>query len=663
MPKHRLTDADAIEAGIRIARAQQAVGSLTLSIWANCFIGLTTVAILWSQNPARSLVVWFCGLVVLNMMRLLMWRSIHSRDLPRIDPELTLRILAAAAGLVGCIWAVAPFLETTLLGAAAHAYIIFIIGGLCCGAIVQSPASSNIAIAFCTPPMLSAIASLLWTGTTVNIIVALDVALLMAMMVRSSRRSQAAFVESHRARLAAMSLADSLSTANTEIRKSNEQLEILASHDPLTGLGNRTAFNRGLTQILQQNGDAGWPVALLVIDLDRFKLINDTMGHSAGDIVLTTFASRLSMLKDPSDLAVRLGGDEFAVVVQGPLAEERAQALALKILDAGAQTVPIQGRSVTSGASVGLAVFPEHGITQEDIFASADIALYAAKEQGRRCVCIFNPEIKRQLDRQRLIEMALENAIAAGEIRVLFQPQVNLLDGSVIGFEALIRWNHPEVGPIPPPEIVRAAKALHVSDKLTLHVATAAADLARQLPDLGMHGVPVAINVSPCEFSAYLLSQNLLEVVTAAGIQPSQIEIEITEEAILDTVTAGTELARLEQAGFRLAVDDFGMGHSSLAYIVGLRIDRLKIDRSFITGIAASRENQALVAALVGMGRALAIDIVVEGVETAEDAEVLRMLGCRFAQGYLYAMPMPPEVLLAWITGQRQPDQPPVSLA
>lgn len=663
MAEDRLEDTDAIEAGIRVARAQQIIGSLTLSIWANCFIALTTVAILWIQKPSFQLLAWFAGLFLLNMIRLLAAKIMRRRDLPRQDPDLTLRILTAAAALSGCVWALAPFLASTLHDNATHAYIIFIIGGLCSGAIIQSTASSNIAIAFFAPPMLSAILSLIWKGTTVNIVVALDVLLLMVMMIRSSRRGQASFINSHRARLSAMSLADSLSSANSEIRKSNIQLEILASHDPLTGLGNRAAFNRGLAKILKQNREAGTQIALLVVDLDRFKLINDTMGHAAGDVVLRAFASRLSLLKDPSDLAVRLGGDEFAVVVQGPGAAERAQELASKILEAGVQPVLIDGRPVTSDASVGLALFPEHGSTQQDIFASADIALYAAKEQGRRRVCIFNPEIKLRLDRQKQIEMALEDAVAAGEIRIFFQPQINLLDGSVIGFEALIRWHHPLIGAVPPPEIVRAAKAVHASDKLTRHVAAAAADLARQLPDVGLHGVPVAINVSPTEFSEYRLSQNLLDVVQAAGIKPSQIEVEITEEAILDTATADTELARLEEAGFRLAVDDFGMGHSSLAYIVGLRIDRLKIDRSFVTGIASSRENQALVAALVGVGRTLSIDIVVEGVETAEDAEVLRMLGCRFAQGYLYAGAMPPDALLAWIRGQRHPVYPPASLA
>jgi diguanylate cyclase (GGDEF)-like protein len=472
----------------------------------------------------------------------------------------------------------------------------------------------------------------------------------MVMMFRSSRTSEANFITSHSDRLKAMSLAGSLSEANAEIQASNQQLEILANRDPLTALGNRSAFNLGLTQTLHACASEGQPAALLIIDLDRFKSINDTMGHAAGDLVLSAFASRLLDVTGPSDLAVRLGGDEFAVLVHGADARARAERIACDVLAFSNAPVMLGDRPVVMGTSIGLALLPEHATSPQDLFAFADIALYAAKEEGRRRICVFNPEIKRKLDRQKQIEIALEAAIDAGEIRVFFQPQVDLSDGSVVGCEALIRWTHPEIGPVQPPEIVIAAKTIHASEKLTRHVATSAAALVRRLPALGLPDLRVAINVSPNEFSTYSVSRMLEEVVRVAGIRPAQLEIEITEEATLDQATAGVELARLEQAGFGLAVDDFGVGHSSLAYLIGLNVDRLKIDRSFVHGIATSRQNQALVAALIGMGRALSMDIVVEGVETAADAEVLRMLGCRYAQGYLYGQPMPVEALENWIS-------------
>ncbi|NKN37619.1 EAL domain-containing protein [Agrobacterium sp. a22-2] len=646
---------------IRAAQADSVLAVLTVSLLANSFIALTTAAVLWLQQPATDQAIWLVGIVTLNMLRQVAAAILKRKDVGRRDPKAVLNHLTIGAFASGCLWAFAPFLGPGLSSDGAQAYVIFIIAGISAGAIIQSTAYSRTAIAFGAPAMLAAVASLLQSPSTVNTVIAADVLLLMVMMFRSSRMSEVNFIISLTDRLKAVSLAASLSRANEEISSSNRQLEILASRDPLTGLGNRAAFNLRLDQLLgQPEGDV--PMALLIIDLDRFKSINDTMGHTAGDIVLAEFARRLSAIAAPEHLVARLGGDEFAVVIEGEDAAAKALALGTEILDLTARPVMIGDRQVTIGSSVGLAHVPEHARSAEAIFACADIALYAAKEQGRRRLRVFSPDIKQRLDRQKQIEIGLEDALASGEVEVFFQPQVELSGETVIGFEALVRWNHPALGAISPPEIVQAARALHVSERLTRHVATAAADLVLRLPALGLAGICVAINVSPREFSLYSLSKTLGEVARAAGISPSQMEIEITEEATLDTAAAGTELELLEKAGFRLAVDDFGMGHSSLAYIISLKVDRLKIDRSFVHGIAASRQNQALVAALVGMGHALSIDIVIEGVETPEDAEVLRMLGCRFAQGYLYGRPMPAAALPAWLAA-RSPKAQPESLA
>lgn len=646
----RLEDTDTIAAEVRTAQAVSVVSALTISLVANCFIALTTVAILWIRTPYADALYWLAAVFALNAVRLGVLAALQHYDAARRHTRLTLRILTGFAFISGCLWAVIPFLDASRDSYAAKAYVIFIIAGICAGSVIQSPAFSKVATAFGAPQMATGIVSLLMAGSLIEVIVAFDLALLMVMMFRSCRTSEANFISSHSDRLRAVSLADSLSKANAAIQTSNRQLELLANRDPLTGLGNRSAFNLGLSQHLDECSAKGQPAALLIIDLDRFKSVNDTMGHAVGDVVLSAFASRLSTVIAPGDLAVRLGGDEFAILVHGTDARTRAERIAAEILVFSARPVMVGDRLVVTGASIGLALLPEHATSAEDLFAFADIALYAAKEEGRRRICVFNPQIKQKLDRQKQIEIALEAAIEAGDIRVYFQPQVDLNDGSVIGCEALIRWTHPELGAVRPPEIVVAAKTIHASEKLTRHVATAAAALVRRLPALGLPDLRVAINVSPNEFSAYSVSRMLEEVVEAAGIRPAQLEVEITEEATLDQATAGVELARLEEAGFGLAVDDFGVGHSSLAYLIGLKVDRLKIDRSFVNGIAGSRQNQALVAALIGMGRALSMDIVVEGVETAADAEVLRMLGCRFAQGYLYGQPMPVETLESWIS-------------
>ncbi len=639
---------------IKTAQAVSVLGGIVLSLVSNCFIAATTAIVLWLYNPAISIIVWLAAIILLNLARLIGVIHIKRNRMQENAPETVLSILSVAAFLAGMLWAFAPFLGGGLTTDGANAYIIFIIAGISAGALMQNTAYSLTALLFGGPPLAATLYLLIHQATLMSSVIAADVLLLTVMMVRASTMSQASFIRSQEDRLRAITLAGSLSDANQEIKLSNTQLETLARLDPLTGLGNRALFNAHLHTLVADQDAHPRPIALLIIDLDRFKAINDTMGHGAGDKVLVEVGARLSRLSGPQDRIVRLGGDEFAVIVDGEDAAERAQAIGAGILASAEQPILIHGRPTVVGTSAGLALFPDHGHTAEELFASADIALYAAKEGGRRRLNIFNPDLKAQIDRQRLIETGLAEAIATGGIRVVFQPQVALSDGHIVGFEALLRWSHPTLGPVSPPEVVLAAHALHLSERLTRHIASAAAALIERLPEFGLDDTSVAINVSPREFSSYSLSAMLAPIVAEYGIDPSKLEVEITEEAMLDTVTAGEELARLEQAGYRLAVDDFGMGHSSLAYLVSLRIDRLKIDRSFVTGIAASRQNQALISALIGIGHALHIDIVIEGVENAEEAEVLRMLGCSVVQGYHYGRPMPVEDIPGWIAAHQE---------
>lgn len=643
---------------IKTAQALSVLGGVALSLVSNSFIAATTAIVLWLYNPAPSILIWLGVVVMLNMTRLVTVIFIKRDNLPERDPERTLSLLSSGAYLGGLVWAVAPFLSGGLTTEGANAYVIFIIAGISAGALMQSTAHSRTALLFGGPPLAATMFLLIQQATILSGVIALDVLLLSVMMVRASGMSQANFIRSQQDRLQAITLAESLSNANQEIQLSNTQLETLARLDPLTGLGNRALFNAHLHALVADQDSDPRPIALLIIDLDRFKAINDTMGHGAGDKVLVEVSARLARLCGAHDRVVRLGGDEFAVIIDGMDAAERAQAIGAGIMASAELPILIHGRPTIVGTSAGLALFPDHGHTAEELFASADIALYAAKEGGRRRLSIFNPDLKARIDRQRLIETGLADAIANDGIKVFFQPQVALSDGSIVGFEALLRWSHPTLGPVSPPEVVLAAHTLHMSERLTRHIALSAVALIQRLPAFGLGEASVAINVSPREFSTYSLSAMLAPIVAGSGIDPSKLEVEITEEATLDAVIAGEELARLEQAGFRLAVDDFGMGHSSLAYLVSLRIDRLKIDRSFVTGIAASRQNQALISALIGIGHALDIDIVVEGVETAEEAEVLRMLGCRLVQGYYYGRPMPVDDIPGWIETHPGPGRP-----
>ena len=633
---------------IQSAQALAVMDGVVLTLVANSFLAATTAAVLWLDAPNDHILLWLAALLAINLARFIGFRIIQRRDLALKQPTRALDALSLGALGGGLAWSLSPFIGAAHGTQGLNPYLIFIISGICAGSLMQSTAYARTALLFCTPPLAAAFVSLLMMGTVEAFVIAADALLLAVMMLRVSRFSEAGFIRSQLDRLKAVALAASLSDANAEIRQSYHQLASLANRDPLTGLGNRALFNQRLRDLLSGAMPSG-RLALLAIDLDRFKAINDTMGHGAGDAVLTEIADRLVGLTGPTDTVVRLGGDEFAVIVEGEDAAARSRAIGETIVRLAGDPILIGGRPVTVGASAGLALHPQHGETADALFASADIALYAAKEGGRRRLGLFNPELKARIERQRLIEATLPDAIENGQLQVHFQPQVELSGGAVTGFEALLRWTHPQLGPVAPPDIVRAAHALHIPTRLTGYVATRAAEFLRDLPRLGLPDAAVAVNVSPREFSGDTLSRLLTEIARTHQVSPARLEIEITEEATLDTQAAGAELARLEAAGFRLAVDDFGMGHSSLAYLVSLRIDRLKIDRSFVTGIATSRENQALIAALIGIGHALSIDIVVEGVENEEEAEVLRMLGCRHAQGYHFARPMPAADVPRWL--------------
>ena len=634
---------------IRSAQALSVLDGIVLSLVANSFLAATTAAILWLDTPNAGILFWLVAVVAVNLARYVGVRIIRRMDCAMERPQRALDVLSLGALAGGLVWSLSPLLGSAHGANGLNPYLIFIIGGICAGALMQSTAYARTALFFSAPPLAAAFISLLVSGTTEAFVIAADAVLLAVMMLRASQLSEASFIRSQIDRLKAVALASSLSDANAEIRQSYDKLATLANRDPLTGLGNRALFNQRLRSLLDTDRTDAGPLALLAIDLDRFKAINDTMGHGAGDAVLTEIARRLAGLTGPTDTVVRLGGDEFAVIVDGDGAEARGREIGEGIVRLAGDPVFIGDRPVTVGASVGLALYPQHGETADGLFASADIALYAAKEGGRRRLGLFNPELKARIERQRLIEATLTEAIETRALQVFFQPQVELATGHVTGFEALLRWTHPQLGAVSPPDIVRAAHALHISTDLTAYVATRAAELLRTLPRLGLPQAAVAINVSPREFSGDTLSRLLTAIAAEHKVSPGLMEIEITEEATLDTQAAGAELARLEAAGFRLAVDDFGMGHSSLAYLVSLHIDRLKIDRSFVTGIATSRENQALISALIGIGHALSIDIVVEGVETREEAEILRMLGCRHAQGYHFARPMPAADIPKWL--------------
>jgi diguanylate cyclase (GGDEF) domain len=641
---------------IREAQTRVLLSSQHSTIVFNAGIAISaTFLTVAGHGHSFALMAWLSTVLCTLLLRVILLARLRKDHLAGHQPERTLKLISLGALSSGIAWAALPFIISDFSGVGPDTYIYLTMMGIAAGAVIRGIGCAYPSLAFALPTLLSILISVALGGRAVDLVLSVSIAAFILILTRSSIAAERVFVSNELSKLEATSLAGSLLRANQDIQQSHDQLEVVATRDPLTDLVNRGRFAELLAQAVTTATTENRAAALLLLDVDRFKTINDTLGHGAGDVVLKEVAGRLNTIVGADTTLARLGGDEFAILVDTNDAGVVARRLADNILERSRQPIVVGGTALSVSLSIGLACYPEHATTAEDLLACADMALYAAKERGRRCVQEFHPTMKSRVDRQRMIEQDLEHAIAESKLEVWFQPQIRLGTGEIAGFETLLRWFHPELGAVSPPEIVQAAQAMHIAERLTEYVADNACRMLSRLPELGLPTATVAFNVSPSEFALYSVADMLERVTKEHGINPNLLEIEITEEAILDTAGAGEQLKRLENAGYKLAVDDFGMGHSSLAYLVSLKVDRLKIDKSFVTGVSDTRANQELITALVGLGQALTIEIVVEGVESEADAATLESLGCSIGQGYHFARPMPEPALKTWLDVRNQP--------
>ena len=634
---------------LRAAQAESIIGNIGLTLAGNICIAATTAWLIWHSGGQPAIVVWLAAIVALSVARFAVATLITRTGSHIEKPVGSLYLLTCMSLVSGLSWTPVPLFFAPPGDGNAVGYIVFVMAALTTGAIIQSLAYWRVALAFGAPLMLSTVAMMLAEGNTIAYFLAGNVTLLTFILFRASIRSERSFVQSQNVAMRTSHLAQSLAVANGEISRSSQRLEHLANSDALTGLANRSAFNRRVEQHFDRCRRGQTEVALLLIDLDKFKTVNDTRGHSAGDALLKAVANRLAAVCGKNDLAVRLGGDEFAVVLAGGDLDARVNALVLEVMKRISQPLTFGDYEIVPGASIGVAFAPRHATDGDDLYAFADLALYQAKQEGRRQIRFFDAALKNRLDYERALDRDLAAAIENGGLDVHFQPQVDMLREVATGFEALVRWWHPEIGAIAPPDIVRTAAKLQLSERLTGYVADRACRFSGALDAAGHAGMTVSVNMSPAEFGVYDPARLLAGIAVRHQIDPARIEVEITEDAILDPKKVERALGRLRNAGFRLAVDDFGMGHSSLAHLISLKIDRLKVDRHFVTDISNNVHSQALVAALVSVGRALDMELVLEGVETAGDAETLRALGCRTGQGWLFGKAMAPIEAIDWL--------------
>jgi diguanylate cyclase (GGDEF)-like protein len=423
----------------------------------------------------------------------------------------------------------------------------------------------------------------------------------------------------------------------TEQRRAEQRITHLAHYDALTDLPNRTLFHEQIKRELA-HAAPDRQLAVLYIDIDEFKSVNDSLGHMIGDELLKAVAVSLSACVRGTDFVARLGGDEFAIVQTGVTNAADVTELIHRIYNAIRAPYQCLGHQVTTDASIGVALAPQDGSDLDQILKNADLAMYAAKAAGRRTHRFFEPEMDAQVRARRMLEIDLRQAIADGGLEVYYQPCLDLQDNRITGCEALVRWRHPQRGMISPVDFIPIAEETGLINQLGEWVLTTACTEAASWPG----DIRLAVNVSPVQFKSGTLALKVIAALGASGLAASRLELEITEAVLIrDDDAALAVLHQLRAIGVRIALDDFGTGYSSLSYLQRFPFDKIKIDRCFVTDIAGPEGSASIVEAVVNIAAARRMTTTAEGVETEQQRELLRALGCSEMQGYLFSPPKP----------------------
>lgn len=424
----------------------------------------------------------------------------------------------------------------------------------------------------------------------------------------------------------------------SERRAHEVQLCRSAHLDPLTELPNRTVLGNHVAAVLE----GGRSVAVLMLDLDHFKDVNDTLGHAAGDTVLKLAAERLLSCLRFSDMAARLGGDEFAIVLPDVRDQQAAATVADRIIQAIAVPFHVDDHAIDLGVSIGIAMCPAHGRDADELLANADMALYEAKADGRSCHHVYRPALKEAAHRRRTCAEELRRAVEAGEFVLFYQPQVSLAHGGLIGAEALIRWQHPKNGLVSPGAFLPALESSRYAAEVGDWVLRTACAQAASWRDQGASSLKVGVNLFAAQFRRGDLAQKVRTALEQTGLPASCLELEITENIILRNDAALVDpLRELHGAGVSIAFDDYGTGYASFSLLKGFPLTRLKIDQIFVREMCRSAQDAAIVRTVLYLGRSFGLDVIAEGIETEEQGAFLQAEGCREAQGYLYGRPVP----------------------
>jgi len=425
----------------------------------------------------------------------------------------------------------------------------------------------------------------------------------------------------------------------SEIHVAEEKLNHLAHHDPLTGLPNRLFFDDRLNQAIEMSRRLQQSSLLLFLDLDSFKVVNDTLGHSTGDELLRVIAGRLRDSLREADTVARLGGDEFVIIANGA-SKKYAADLAQKILNTVRLPVLLSNQKITVSGSIGIAIYPDDGNSSHFLMRAADIAMYSAKSAGRNRYSFYSLDMAEHNNERLTLEQGLRSAIEENQLSVLYQPQVDLVDGQIFGVEALVRWEHPELGMVPPNRFIPIAEESGVIDSIGRWVLERACRDIVGLTDSSGLQLRLAVNVSALEFRRDDFIATVCEIIKQTNFPANALELEITESTLQIIDRSVQILCDLKQLGIATSIDDFGTGYSSLSVLRDLPIDRIKIDRSFIQYLPEKTDGVSIIQAIVALAMSLNMKTIVEGIEQPEQASLLRELGCMAGQGYLFSRPI-----------------------
>ncbi len=444
------------------------------------------------------------------------------------------------------------------------------------------------------------------------------------------------------------------------VRNAERNLDYLAHIDPVTGLPNRHSFNEQLALAISKADQVGGGVELLLLDLDNFKMVNDTLGHPAGDSLLKLVAHRLRSSMRSSDIICRTGGDEFAVIIEvlGANRGVLGRAAGAKLLTVMDAPFVVGTRELYVTASVGSSYYPDDASDLETLTRNADAAMYQAKERGKNAYEQFRPELEQRAQKRLVMESGLRKAIERGELILHYQPQVNVTEGRVVAVEALLRWNHPEMGLVSPVDFIPIAEESGLIVPIGRWVIYAACQQVVAWRAAGLGRLSLSVNVSARQMRDPHLVQDVLGALQESGLPPGDLELEITETILMDSAQANMEtLNRLKVEGVRLSIDDFGTGYSSMAYLKRFPINEVKIDRTFVNDIPGDRDGESITNAIIVMAQNLGLSVVAEGVETQKQLSFLRDAGCHIIQGFFLSRPLSPPDLEAYLRAAHVPEE------